>query len=144
MNIYEAFPSSYIKAADLKGRRVALTMKDVSIESMGDERKPVLHFQGTDKGLVLNKTNASVIAEMYGPETESWIGKKITVYASRVEFQGRIVDGIRVHLETPAEVDTQAPLAQAAPPEPPAHPGTYANAKNGNGVHRGIDDEIPF
>ena len=79
MNILDTFPSAYLKASDLKGKRVTLTMRDVSIEVMGEDRKPVLYFHGTDRGLALNKTNASIIVEMYGPETDEWMGKQIII-----------------------------------------------------------------
>jgi hypothetical protein len=149
MNIFDAFPSSYLKAADLKGRRVALTIKDVTIEQLGEDKKPVVYFHGTssERGLVLNKTNASAIAEMYGPETAEWVGRKIIIYSARVEFQGQYRDGIRVDTRPPAEVDAQAPHVRHPEP-PPAQPppATYAAAKTGNGgSHRGVmDDEIPF
>ena len=158
MNINNAFPSSYVKASELNGRRVTVTMDRVEMQEIGGEPKPVLYFKGTPKGLVLNKTNALVIADMYSTETDAWGGKQIVIYPARVEFQGKIVDAIRVHLSTPAEMDTQAPLPpRREAEEMPSGPAIdYAAAKNGtngtNGHHasarsngRGVlNDEIPF
>ncbi|NBS93421.1 MAG: hypothetical protein EBS91_05825 [Betaproteobacteria bacterium] len=150
MNINAAFPSTYLKAADLQGKRVTLTMSRVQLEEVGGEHKPVLYFEGTDRGIVLNKTNAAIIAEMYGPETDEWGGNKIVVYAARVEFQGRIVDAIRVHLSRPAAA-SQAPL-QTAPAATGARPATpHKVPVSGNGTAhqqpRAVsneDDQIPF
>jgi hypothetical protein len=37
----------------------------------------VVYFQGKQKGLVTNKTNANNIAALYGDDTDDWIGQKI-------------------------------------------------------------------
>jgi hypothetical protein len=97
MNISGAFPSTYLKAADLQGRRVTVTMAGVRLEDIGGEQKPILSFVGKDKGLVLNKTNANMIAEITGSEeTDDWKGQAIVLYPTKTDFQGKRVDAIRV------------------------------------------------
>lgn len=97
MNINTAFPSSYLKAADLQGRRVPVTVDRVAMEDIGGEHKPVLFFQGKDRGLVLNKTNAAMIAEIAASEeTDEWKGVRIVLYPTKTDFQGKRVDAIRV------------------------------------------------
>ena len=90
MNINEAYPSRYLKASDLNGKNVAVTIKSAELEEIGfdKEQKLVLSFAGTDKLMVLNKTNASTIAKLHGEETDDWSGKRITLCAREVEFQG--------------------------------------------------------
>lgn len=97
MNIGSAFPSTYLKAADLQGRRVSVTIAGVRMEDIGGEHKPILSFVGKDKGLVLNKTNANMIAEITGSEeTDEWEGQAIVLYPTKTDFQGKRVDAIRV------------------------------------------------
>lgn len=98
MNIKSAFPSRFLKAADLQGRRVIATINTVSMEDIGDDgQKPVVYFEGKDKGLVLNVTNANMIEEIAGSaETEEWGGVQIVMYPTKVDFSGRRVDAIRV------------------------------------------------
>jgi hypothetical protein len=111
MNINGAFPSNYLKAADLAGRRALVTISHVKMEDIGDDHKPVLYFQGKEKGMVLNRTNANMIAEITNEEeTERWAGKAIVLFSTKVDFQGRRVDAIRV--DRPAN-------GQVAPPPPP-------------------------
>lgn len=154
MNIGNAFPGAYLKASDLQGRNITIMMHSVSMEEVGGDVKPILFFLDAngmkkDRGLVLNKTNGNIIAEMYGWETDEWAGKPITMYPARVEFSGRIVDAIRVKLES----GTVAPNMKQHIQAPVAHtPRTMAAAKmNGNGNGNGhahatemINDEIPF
>ena len=97
MRTGDAFPSNYLKAGDLNGRAVRVTIESVTMEKIGDDRKPVVHFVGKDKTLVLNKTNSNRIQEATGTdEMDDWAGWAITLYACKVDFQGKRVDAIRV------------------------------------------------
>ena len=107
MNINEAFPSKYIKATDLNGSAVKITIREVRIEDLGDENKPVAYFENKTKGLVLNRTNWRMIAELHGDETEDWVGKPIEIYADKVPFQGRIVDAVRVRHPLPPAAELE-------------------------------------
>ena len=109
MNISSAFPSNYIKAADLQGKRVTVKMAGVKIEKLGQDEKPVLYFQGKNKGMVLNKTNAKKIMSAYGIDTQGWAGKEIVLFEAQVEFQGDTVPAIRVAIPAKPAAQQQAP-----------------------------------
>src|SRR4026209_2145377 len=83
MKISQLFPSKYVKAADLNGKTVTLTIAKLVVEELGHsaekEKKPVLYFQKATKGLVLNRTNAMTIAGLYGDEADDWPGKRISI-----------------------------------------------------------------
>lgn len=97
MKMSQAFPSNFLKAADLNGKAVRVVIESVTVEKIGDDQKPVLHFAGKDRGLVLNKTNANRIIEAVGSdETDDWEGWSITLYPCKVDYQGKRVDAIRV------------------------------------------------
>lgn len=104
MLISQAFPSKFLKAADLQGKTVRAVMQHVEMQDVGDDEfKPVLFFQGKAKGLVLNKTNANNIALIYGDETSDWFGHELLLYPTMVDYQGRSVDAIRVRAPRPNE-----------------------------------------
>ncbi len=97
MKINSAFPSDYIKSSDLGAKRVGAIIDKVTVEKVGEDQKPVVWFVGKEKGLVLNKTNANMIAEIAGTdETDDWTDIKIVMYVAKVDYQGRRVDAIRV------------------------------------------------
>ena len=123
MNIGQAFPSDWLKAADLQGQSHAVRMDVVRMEDVGDPKgdKPVLHFQGKSKGLVLNKTNASTIAAAYGDETQSWHGQPLELFPSETDYQGRRVACIRVRV--PAQAPAQPTPQNDGQPLGPAYDG---------------------
>jgi arabinogalactan endo-1,4-beta-galactosidase len=136
MRISGAFPSDYLKAADLDGRNVRAVMSHVEMRDIGGDHKPILFFQGKEKGMVLNKTNANNIAALYGDDTEDWNGKEIVLFEAMVDYQGKTVAAIRVR--APQHKDR----AQAGGP-------TYMTAGNVTGPAQGgrqdpMSDDVPF
>ena len=111
MKLSKAFPSKYLKADDLQGRRVSVVIESSDMEDIGGDggEKLVLRFVGKDKGLVCNMTNANMIAEIIGSEaTDDWSGQKIVLYATKVDFQGKRVSAIRIEApEQPKKVPLQ-------------------------------------
>ncbi len=107
MKIMNAFPSKYLRAADLEDQDKLVTIKHIQIEEIaGNEHKPVLYFVEETKGMVLNKVNSKIIAKAYGEETDSWPGKKVVMYMAMVDLRGDMVEAIR--LRTPKANYTKA------------------------------------
>ena len=103
MDINSAFPSRYLKASDFADDPRDLVIARVTVEPVGKERlmKPILHFEGEGKGLVLNKTNASKLTSILGSkDTTHWTGKTVTCFSATVEFGGDMIDAIRVRAST--------------------------------------------
>lgn len=113
MNINTAFPSKYLKADDCD-EDVIVTITKVTMEDIGQggkkESKPIVFFKEVTKGLVLNKTNAKMIAKMAGDDdTDHWTGVKVRLIATEVEFQGDLVMAIRVRSVSKPKVSKPAP-----------------------------------
>ena len=126
-NLSDMFPSNYLKAQDIPGAGVQLIVSGVSTTQMEGETKWVLGFTNSKRGLVLNKTNAGRLGQLYGQETDGWVGKPVTLVSRLVAYQGKEVPAIRVSMDQPAAPQV-APVAQAGAPV--ASPIT--------------DDDIPF
>lgn len=117
------FDRDYIGAWDLP-RDAVVTISKVeaaTLVAQGNKKakKPVLYFEGKEKGLACNKTNAKTIAAMYGNDTAKWIGKRITIYATKTMFGSEQVDCIRVRPSIPRATTNGKP---AAPPPDEADP----------------------
>lgn len=133
MNMNQMFPGKYLKAADLEGKAWTVTVEDVVMEELGQgndkEWKPVLRLVGSERGIVLNKTNAIKIAGLFQSEdTEAWKGQKIKIVSEKVPFGSKLVDSIRVK-----GVDE---TVQAPPSGVNGAPGTSEDSTG--------DDPLPF
>jgi hypothetical protein len=136
------FPSQWLKATDLKGGRATVRMAGVSIEKVGEDKKPVLAFQGTKKRLVLNVTNARAIAEITGStETDEWRGRQIALVVTKVEYQGKRQDGIRVDYPNTAP---SAPAPVLAPVPPPMPIASDDDSDQFADINESQGDDIPF
>jgi hypothetical protein len=132
MKLSDAYPSRYLKADDLDGKNVTVTIKSAELEEFDKKRKLVLSFVGTDKQLICNKINASTIAKLlHSEETDDWTGQRITLCTRETEFQGSMVLALRVLEQKPA-----AQKAAAPPPPPPA--------QETEEVEDADSDDIPF
>ena len=112
MNINSAFSSKYLKAADAEDGQV-WTITKVKVETVGQgakaEQKPVIYFKEVDKGMVCNRTNAKMIAQICrSDDTDDWTGKQIKVIATEVEYQGELVQSLRVRTVTTAKASKTA------------------------------------
>jgi hypothetical protein len=90
--------SSYLKASDLKGHEVHVRIASVEEAKFEEGNKLLLKFQGKEKGLILNMTNARRIASKCGTNSDEWVGREVVLYEEEVDFQGRMVPAIRVRV----------------------------------------------
>lgn len=74
-----------------------VSQENVAKEGAQEEFKWCIHFKEVEKPMVLNSTNAQIIAKITGSdETEDWAGHKIVLYHDPgVSFGGKLVGGIR-------------------------------------------------
>ncbi len=115
MKTKDMFPSKYIQAKiDLmkEGRplKVATTITGLVTESFDSGDKYVMTFGGTDKSLILNKTNYNTLMDLFPvDDTDEWVGKRVYLQAQEVDYMGKMVWGTRIGLSVPDEQEQDAP-----------------------------------
>ena len=101
VNSYFAGEARFLRAADFP-EPVSARIEQCEVEPVGDKEKLVLRFAGlpkdiTDRGLVLNKVNGDILAAIFGPESDSWVGQSVVVFNDEsVRGPGGIRGGIRI------------------------------------------------
>lgn len=114
----DMFPSKYLKAADFEDGDQVMTIDRLEKDNVGQGKDAkdvwVVYFDGEDKGLILNKTNTNTIAKLYGDDTDDWIGKQVTLFATEVQFQSEMVEAIRVRSKPPKRPTAKAKAAPVA------------------------------
>jgi hypothetical protein len=117
VNINQIFQSDYLKADDfggIEGRPVLATINHVTLETMNDQsQKLCLHLKEYDKGILLNKTNATTLASYCGQDTDDWTGKQVVIYVAMVDFQGKSTESIRLRQPKPRPQSAPAPAPVA-------------------------------
>lgn len=129
MSFDELVPSQskYLAKGDVGEDGLILTIKGFRQEVVkgddGDEDKIVLHFLEDVKPMILNRTNAALLAGATGvAKAGEAKGKQIVVYNdTSITFGGRVTGGLRIKR-----------IAGAPKPAPKAAPGSS------------LADDIPF
>jgi hypothetical protein len=128
----EVFPSKYLKASDLNGKPITVTIENADLETLKslegkEQTKTILSFKRAKKTLPLNATNWDAVAAATGEDdTDRWPGHAIEIYPTTTTMQGKTVDCIRIRPPAQRELPKEKPPA----PKPP--------------VADDMDDEIPF
>jgi hypothetical protein len=81
----ELYAGRFIKAGELLGKKVTLTIADVDLEELQDDSggkksKAIISFRETEKKLVTCKTNGLCLKAMFGKQLSAWIGKRVTLF----------------------------------------------------------------
>jgi hypothetical protein len=110
MKFSEKYKGAFFKASDVQEKPMRLTIEEIAEQEVGDEPKVVVRFKAADQALVLNKTNASILAEKWGDDMEDWHGQTVLLKADKTPFNGKLVPCIRVE---PVEQETAPAGAEA-------------------------------
>jgi hypothetical protein len=117
------YGSKFLSAGDIgpvgsKKRAKIAEVKMVDLRQDGSSNtRPrfVLYFDGVDKGMVLNQTNAGAVKDVLSKDSKKWIGADVGIRVEQVAFGNKRVPGLRLTVwRKPA---TPAPTA---PPPAPA------------------------
>jgi hypothetical protein len=125
MKFHEAFPSKYLKAADLEGKEHTVTIDHIASEVMRNgEAKHVAYFRGKKKGLVLNVTNGKRLMARYGDELDDWAGGEVILYVDVTDMNGQIVDCIRLKTKPVGKPERKRmSFDEPPPPDDTDNPG---------------------
>ena len=105
----QLFPGRFIKAGEMNGKPVTLTIKDVFIDALetetgNTESKPIVSFEETTRHWVLIKTNAQCLLSMWGPDTAAWLGKRVTLYPEN-DSSGLSDSGLCIRVKGSPDID---------------------------------------
>lgn len=127
------FLGIYITAAELQGKTPTMTIAKVQLEKVesmkvsddegaGKVRDRIVVYFAESKsgrGWLLNRTNAECLKELWGRETEQWIGKRVTLCTMQVRVGPKMEPGIRVkgspELTEPRQFQLKLPRKKATP-----------------------------
>ena len=153
MNLADEFDGKMVNAAfvDSKGGALNVTIDFVEREEMQNgEMKPVMHFVGKEKALVIRPTTYAQLLEIFkdaegngDPETQNWKGQRITLYTEMTSFENK--RGVRIRRYVPQQIAGQPPTTWVDPNPPAVTPTGPPNEAQTQDLNQQVmDDEIPF
>lgn len=117
---YQEYFNNFLGAWSFKNGDEVLTITGVKEEEMfdaqtgGKKKGLCVYVAEKDLPMVLNKTNASMIAEVTGTDVlGEWIGKRICVGTERIKAFGKVSEAIRVRDRIPEPVKAVEPASEA-------------------------------
>ena len=102
------FPN--IRGVMLKDKRVPLTLsgKTKITETRDGDARVELTFSDHGKTAVVNRTQALILIDLYGPETNDWEGHKVVLYGEEGTWFGKHTWGIRIDADASRRADAAA------------------------------------
>jgi len=81
----DLYGSKYYSVSDLHGEEPLRKIGKVEVAELKEKdgstkRKYIVWFEGEDKSLVLNKTNAQKLAQTFGKDRTKWVGVTVQLY----------------------------------------------------------------
>ena len=92
----DKYKGAFFKASDVQKKPMRLIIEEIVEALVSDEPKVVVHFKDADQALVLNKTNAGIMAEKWGDDMEGWHGQTVLLKADKTPCKGKLVPCVRV------------------------------------------------
>lgn len=81
----QLFPGRFIKAGEMHGKDVTLTIKTVYRDMLEgndgiEKAQAIISLVETPREWALNKTNALRLRAMFGDDTDAWVGRRVTLF----------------------------------------------------------------
>lgn len=131
----QIYPSKYLKAADLRGRDITVTIENVEQVALQGKPSLLVYFKGKSKALIVKPAIFDQIERVTGEyDTDNWPGHSVTLFPTEQDFAGQTYDVIRVRTRNqPSRPVASEPAAREEP--------EFETAANEPDV---VDDDIPF
>jgi len=95
--IKEAFPSEYLRAADISGHETVVKIKNITSKEVFNKKngkkdmKMVAYFVGKEKGVILSKGRVEDLTTMFKTDNPSdCVGKEIVIYTAFIDGKNQI------------------------------------------------------
>lgn len=74
----------------------SISMTDTENAAGKLKTKGIVYFKEIGVGWVLNRTNIMCLVEMWGQDTDAWIGKRVTLFRADVRVGAKMDVGVRI------------------------------------------------
>lgn len=103
LKVSETYPSQYLTAADLHGKRLRVSIasvEEVEVPDFNDKsitrRRILVGFKGANKKMLVGARNANILADAISDDCDQWVGQTIELFAQRESVAGVLKDVLKV------------------------------------------------
>lgn len=93
--------SQFLTADDLTMQPIDTVIIGVDVERIADKPKIVATLRGVSKKWVVNRTNAELLTDAYGDDTDQWLDQPVRLERGRTRYMGKAVPCISCHVPAP-------------------------------------------
>ena len=86
--VYQFLPPEYVQAAGTIAAQIGAVYQEEGNLGFGRKERLVMEFSNGVKTLILNKTNAALLAEWFGRNPQQWRGQWVTLYVLQINVGG--------------------------------------------------------
>jgi len=121
----QLFPGRFVKAGEMDGKPVTLTIKAVYLDTLEQEdgtekQQAIVSFTEIKRELALNKTNAQCLVALWSDDSGEWIGHKVTLFPEH-DTSGLSQSGVCIRvkgspdIDKPVKVEVKLPRRRPVP-----------------------------
>lgn len=143
-DVSDLLGGQYLSAENVQ-QPLLVTIAGADRVQLDGKTRLTVKFAELQKSLLCNKTNLGTVAQLFGNDTSQWVGRQIVLQAEPVQYQGKVVNGLRVKpYQAPVRPVAPQPAQPAAVvPVPPAPQQTVPVAPQD--LHeQQPDSDVPF
>lgn len=147
MRVSRTYGGNHFKGEEMDAKPILLTIDEVSSKEFdgkdgkASQEKIILAFRETDTTMIVNFTNANIIAGFLGDETDDWIGEQIVLFRDKTRYGNKMVPCVSVR-QARAAADTKPVRRREKPVPSTIVPMTQDEADESDPA--ADDDDIPF
>ena len=137
-SIDDIYAGRFLKATNVHRFPLEVHITGVELVEYDDGKKAIgLTFhEFPGKVLGLNKTNVERVRLQLGDDWQgSWPGKTLVLTKENVDFQGKIVEALRIQMPQPVQTPADEWRAQQQAPVQPPAPRSFEQAMHDSGYN---------
>lgn len=101
-NFNDLYGSKYLSAQDIE-KPTIVTVAAIEVVRFdrageaGKQARAALHFKNLSKPFIVNKTNATMLGNLFGTNPNQWVGESFELRPEKTLYGGKMVPALRIH-----------------------------------------------
>lgn len=94
-DINDLMPKRFFNADDILSPRVLTIIRVERVNTAAKDKeaeiKAAVYFENEERGVVLNGERRDTLVDLYGRDTDNWLGQSVEIFRGETKFGGKKV-----------------------------------------------------